>query len=395
MVVDGEGIRNRVFKVPLENLIRTGEKIPGVVERLIQSIELYGLYTEGLYRKPGAQLKVKAVKAAIEADPAGVDFSEISVHVLATILKFFFREMPEPLLTYEAYDPLLHAAELQDPEDKLQTTFSILKSLPKLNYDILERLIFHMARVAQHEKHNRMTCNALAIVFAPCILRNQRPQTVQDSLNDISKQTQVVELVVRKQLQKVRATLQDIDTVDNEKLTAGHRLDELRNSQYMRHRSGAVPDNDSSSLPRRISFTTHDFSDPVSVSEYDLEEKLADLEDTRETLTSELPLLIRVSSEEDMLSTDMSRQGSMEDVNTPTSFHGGAHGGPAYSVFPSSRLHRNSGGDETDTASYSQIGDQFLRKSKRPSVSNSEIIEEDPSGTSRLQPDYSDDAVMV
>lgn len=396
LVVDGEGIRNRVFKVPLENLIRTGEKIPGVIERLITSIELYGLYTEGLYRKPGAQTKVKAVKAAIEADPAGVDFSEISVHVLATILKFFFREMPEPLLTYEAYDPLLHAAELQDPEDKLQTTFSILKSLPKLNYDILERLIFHMARVAQHEEHNRMSCNALAIVFAPCILRNQRPQTVQDSLNDISKQTQVVELVVRKQLQKVRATLQDIDTVDNEKITAGHRLEELRNSQYMRHRSGAVPDNDSSSLPRRISFTSpllsQDFSDPVSVSEYDLEEKLLDLEDTRETLAFELPLLIRVSSEEDMLSTDMSRQGSLEDVSTMSSF--GTHGA-AYSVLPSSRHHRNSGGDETDSPFYSQIGDQPVRKSKRPSVSNSETIEEDPSGSSRSQPDYSDDAVMV
>ncbi|CAL4061590.1 unnamed protein product, partial [Meganyctiphanes norvegica] len=401
VVGDGEGIRNRVFKVPLENLIRSGEKIPGVIERLIQSIELYGLYTEGLYRKPGGQVKVKAVKAAIEKDPDGVDFSDISVHVLATILKFFFREMPEPLLTYEAYDPLLHAAELQDPEDKLQTTFNILKSLPKLNYGILERLIFHMARVAQHEEHNRMSCNALAIVFAPCILRNQRPQTVQDALNDINKQTQVVELVVRKQLQKVRATLQDIDTVDNEKLTAGHRLDSIRNSQYLRHRSGAIPENDSSSLPRRISFTSplltglsHDSADPVSVTEYDLEEKLADLEDTRETLALELPKLIRVSSEEDMLSTDMSRQGSLEDVSTSNVTDYGGHS-IAHSAFVPSRHHRHSGGDETDATSYSSLGDHPMRRANRPSVSKSDKIEEDQSVTSRLQHDYSDDAVMV
>lgn len=50
--------RNRVFSVPLENLVKPGEKIPGVIDRLITSIELYGLYTEGLYRKSGAATKV-------------------------------------------------------------------------------------------------------------------------------------------------------------------------------------------------------------------------------------------------------------------------------------------------------------------------------------------------
>ena len=50
--------RSRVFGIPLEALVRPGEKIPSVVDRLITSIELYGLYTEGLYRKSGAQTKV-------------------------------------------------------------------------------------------------------------------------------------------------------------------------------------------------------------------------------------------------------------------------------------------------------------------------------------------------
>lgn len=47
-----------MFGVPLELLVRSGGKIPLVVDRLITSIELYGLYTEGLYRKSGAQTKV-------------------------------------------------------------------------------------------------------------------------------------------------------------------------------------------------------------------------------------------------------------------------------------------------------------------------------------------------
>ena len=136
------------------------------------------------------------MKAHIERDPDNVKFMDTPVHVLATILKSFFRDLPEPLLTYESYDPLLNATALQDPDDQLQTTYNIIKGIPKINYDLLERLVFHMVRVAQHEAYNRMSCNALAIVFAPCILRSQRSQTVQDSLNDIAKQTSVSKLLL-------------------------------------------------------------------------------------------------------------------------------------------------------------------------------------------------------
>lgn len=59
------------------------------------------------------------------------------------------------------------------------------------------------------------------------------------------------------------------------------------------------------------------FSGP---SEEDLEERLEDLRDTRIRLEFQLPALARVSSEEDLLSTDMSLAGSMEDIyGTPAS----------------------------------------------------------------------------
>lgn len=42
-----------VFGVPLQHLTSAEEKIPKVVDRLITTIEMYGLYTEGIYRKSG------------------------------------------------------------------------------------------------------------------------------------------------------------------------------------------------------------------------------------------------------------------------------------------------------------------------------------------------------
>lgn len=66
-------------------------------------------------------------------------------------------------------------------------------------------------------------------------------------------------------------------------------------------------------MPRAASTTgvRPSFSDP---NEFDLEQKLEDLQDTRMRLEQQLPALVRVSSEEDLLSTDMSRAGSLEDV---------------------------------------------------------------------------------
>jgi RhoGAP domain len=60
--------KGKFFGVPLLRLTTGDNKIPIVVERLINTIEMYGLYTEGIYRKSGASSKVRELKAGIEND---------------------------------------------------------------------------------------------------------------------------------------------------------------------------------------------------------------------------------------------------------------------------------------------------------------------------------------
>lgn len=51
-------VSNNVFGVPLHMLATGNGKVPLVVERLITTIEMYGLYTEGIYRKSGVSILV-------------------------------------------------------------------------------------------------------------------------------------------------------------------------------------------------------------------------------------------------------------------------------------------------------------------------------------------------
>lgn len=85
----------------------------------------------------------------------------------------------------------------------MSTLFAILKKLPKPNFDLMERLIFHLSRVALHEA-NRMSAGALAIVFAPCILRTNKMLPAQVSLHHITNQTACVEAILIERLRTVR-----------------------------------------------------------------------------------------------------------------------------------------------------------------------------------------------
>jgi len=90
-----EGVResrlaaNRVFGVPL-HLLATGDgKVPLVVDRLITTIEMYGLYTEGIYRKSGVsrnQIRLETLLGADARRPLlGIVWS--SVHGIRTMIR--------------------------------------------------------------------------------------------------------------------------------------------------------------------------------------------------------------------------------------------------------------------------------------------------------------------
>lgn len=303
-----EANSRKVFNVPLHKLDCGDGKVPLVVERLITTIEMHGLYTEGIYRKSGVSSKVRELKLKMdEGDLERVDFENYQVHVLAAALKSFFRDMPEPLLTFEYYDDFLHAANLTNQHDRISTLFAILKKLPKPNFDLMERLIVHLARVARHEVDNRMSPSALAIVFAPCILRTSRSLPAQDSLQDVGRQTRCVETIVQEKLRVVRATLADINTLESACHTATHRLSSLRSSKVF------SPEELNVALPcaARAAAANRERGEE---EEAILVGHIQEIQKEKELLTSTLPSLTRASSDDELLMATDIDDASIDDL---------------------------------------------------------------------------------
>ncbi|KAL8643088.1 MAG: hypothetical protein Q9228_000268 [Teloschistes exilis] len=105
-----------VFGVSLDDLLkRDGSAIPLVVYQCLQAVDLFGLDVEGIYRLSGSAMHVSKLQAIFDNDSSQVDFRNPEtfyhdVNSVAGLLKQFFRDLPDPLLTHEHFQSFIEAA---------------------------------------------------------------------------------------------------------------------------------------------------------------------------------------------------------------------------------------------------------------------------------------------
>uniref|UniRef100_A0A7N8WUL3 Myosin IXA n=1 Tax=Mastacembelus armatus TaxID=205130 RepID=A0A7N8WUL3_9TELE len=223
-------LSSRQFGVEVSRLTNDERTVPLVVEKLINYIEMHGLYTEGIYRKSGSTNKIKELKQGLDTDMDSMNLDDYNIHVIASVFKQWLRDLPNPLMTFELYEEFIRAMGLQDKKEMIRGVYSVIDQLSRTQLNTLERLIFHLVRIALQEETNRMSANALAIVFAPCILRCPDTTDPLQSVQDISKTTACVELIICEQMNKYKVRLKDISTLEFAENKAKCRLTFIRRS---------------------------------------------------------------------------------------------------------------------------------------------------------------------
>uniref|UniRef100_I0FRX9 Myosin-IXb isoform 1 n=1 Tax=Macaca mulatta TaxID=9544 RepID=I0FRX9_MACMU len=216
------------FGVCVDSLTSDKASVPIVLEKLLEHVEMHGLYTEGLYRKSGAANRTRELRQALQTDPTAVKLENFPIHAITGVLKQWLRELPEPLMTFAQYGDFLRAVELPEKQEQLAAIYAVLEHLPEANHNSLERLIFHLVKVALLEDVNRMSPGALAIIFAPCLLRcpdNSDPLT---SMKDVLKITTCVEMLIKEQMRKYKVKMEEISQLEAAESIAFRRLSLLR-----------------------------------------------------------------------------------------------------------------------------------------------------------------------
>ncbi|XP_038049249.1 rho GTPase-activating protein 8-like [Patiria miniata] len=160
----------RQFGVSLDFLAENedGAPIPKIVRETVAAVRKRGLETEGVFRRCPNANTIKQVQQMYN-DGKEVDYDALlDVHVPALILKTFFRELPEPIMTFDLYDEIMKMHDLQDNDARVAACRSIIcEKLPERNYIILQHLMELLHQIAENSDKTKMSAANISIVFSP------------------------------------------------------------------------------------------------------------------------------------------------------------------------------------------------------------------------------------
>ncbi|XP_037100569.1 rho GTPase-activating protein 11B-like [Syngnathus acus] len=161
----------KIFGVPLENLSRSFIPEFGLVPGFLVdscSFLLERAGTVGLFRKPGSLPRIKALRAKLNRGEACLPTA--FAYDVATLIKQFCRELPDPLIPTEIHEAMLKAQMLDSQQDRTSALQLLSCLLPARNSSCLHYLFDFLSKVNQRCEENLMTSSNLAMVFAPCLL---------------------------------------------------------------------------------------------------------------------------------------------------------------------------------------------------------------------------------
>ncbi|CAL9702350.1 unnamed protein product [Knipowitschia caucasica] len=146
---------------------------PLLVEQCVDFIRERGLDEEGLFRMPGQANLVKDLQEAFDCGDKPLFDCNTDVHTVASLLKLYLRELPEPVIPFSKYEDFLTCAQLlaKDEEEGVQELGKQVSNLPLPNFNLLKYICRFLDEVQSHCNQNKMSVQNLATVFGPNILR--------------------------------------------------------------------------------------------------------------------------------------------------------------------------------------------------------------------------------
>ena len=96
--------QRQVFGISLINVQRnTGQPLPLPLQYALQFLRRTAITSQGLFRKSGVKTRIARLRHLMETNPEDSDKiftkDDFSAYDIADLVKMYFRELPEPLMT--------------------------------------------------------------------------------------------------------------------------------------------------------------------------------------------------------------------------------------------------------------------------------------------------------
>ncbi|XP_015512895.1 phosphatidylinositol 3-kinase regulatory subunit alpha isoform X1 [Neodiprion lecontei] len=178
---------NTVFGLALcSQFDTTTHTAPILVERCTHVLEDHALTDNTLdlykvYQSTPPNEQMLELRQKIIDDVSNVNLSNYSPQCVASSLKKFLRELPDPVIPVQWYDTFLEASKLRNDEQCTKCLFKLVDELPEHHKSTLRHLMLHFCRICrlQHARGYREPPTILIQVLCHIFLRPPWERIIQ------------------------------------------------------------------------------------------------------------------------------------------------------------------------------------------------------------------------
>ncbi|XP_011333146.2 rho GTPase-activating protein 7 isoform X1 [Ooceraea biroi] len=167
-----------VFGVPLLlSLQRTGQALPKCIQIALRWLRANALDQVGIFRKSGVKSRIQKLKIMTETQGDNINFDGQQAYDIADLVKQYFRELPEALLTNKLSETFIAIYQHVPVDMRPDAVQCVLLLLPDEHREALETLLDFLNHVANNSPYNQMTASNLAVCLAPSLFHFNHSNT--------------------------------------------------------------------------------------------------------------------------------------------------------------------------------------------------------------------------
>ncbi|XP_044519519.1 rho GTPase-activating protein 25 isoform X2 [Gracilinanus agilis] len=147
--------------------------VPILVEKCMEFIREHGLNEEGIFRLPGQDNLVKKLRDAFDAGERPSFERDTDVHTVASLLKLYLRELPDPVVPWNQYEGFLLCGQLMNADESKahQELIKQISNLPRDNYNLLSYICRFLYEIQLNSAINKMCVDNLATVIGVNLIK--------------------------------------------------------------------------------------------------------------------------------------------------------------------------------------------------------------------------------
>ncbi|XP_066193434.1 rho GTPase-activating protein 25 [Sylvia atricapilla] len=149
------------------------QQVPILVQKCSEFIREHGVGEEGIFRLPGQDNLVRQLRDAFDAGERPSFDSNTDVHTVASLLKLYLRELPEPVVPWLQYEEFLLCGQALEADETKghQELLKQLSLLPRDNYNLLSYICRFLYEIQLNSSINKMSVDNLATVIGVNLIR--------------------------------------------------------------------------------------------------------------------------------------------------------------------------------------------------------------------------------